>query len=127
MLNNRSPISGTATFEENVLSEEIVIEKYVKAFLDVVILAMLNGEATYGYKIIAVIHKEFGILLSPASLYPLLHRLENNKLIESNLGEGGKTTYCLTPKGKETFNRKFAAYNLSNQIMRSFIKTHARI
>ena len=126
MLNNRSPISGTATFEENVLSEEIVIEKYVKAFLDVVILAMLNGEATYGYKIIAVIHKEFGILLSPASLYPLLHRLENNKLIESTF-DRGKIVYCLTPKGKETFNRKFAAYNLSNQIMRSFIKTHARI
>ena len=126
MLNNRSPISGTATFEENALSEEIVIEKYVKTFLDLMILAMLNGKATYGYKIIAAIHKEFGILLSPASLYPLLHRLENNKLIESNF-DRGKTVYYLTPKGKEAFNRKFTAYNLSNQIMRNFIKTHARI
>jgi DNA-binding PadR family transcriptional regulator len=126
MLNNRSPISGTATFEENVLSEEIVIEKYVKTFLDMVILAMLNGKATYGYKIISGIHTEFGILLSPASLYPLLHLLENNKLIESNF-DRGKTVYCLTPKGKETLGRKFTAYNLSNQIMRNFIKTHAKI
>ena len=126
MLNNRNLILGTAMFEENVLSEKIVIEKYVKTFLDMVILAMLNGKATYGYKIISVIHTEFGILLSPASLYPRLHLLENNKLIESNLG-GGKTVYCLTPKGKEAFNRKFVAYNLSNQIMRNFIKTHARI
>jgi DNA-binding PadR family transcriptional regulator len=126
MLNNRSPISCTATFEENVLSKEIVIEKYVKTFLDMVILAMLNGKATYGYKIISVIHTEFGILLSPASLYPLLHLLENNKLVEPNFYRG-KTVYCLTPKGKETFSKKFAAYNLSNQIMRNFIKTHARI
>ncbi|MCJ7762167.1 PadR family transcriptional regulator, partial [Candidatus Bathyarchaeota archaeon] len=81
---------------------------------------------TYGYKIISVIHTEFGILLSPASLYPLLHLLENNKLVESNF-DRGKTVCCLTPKGKETLGRKFAAYNLSNQIMRNFIKTHARI
>ena len=126
MLNNRRPITRTATFEENVLSEERDIEKYVKAFLDMVILSLLNGKATYGYKIISVIHTEFGILLSPASLYPLLHRLENNKLIESTF-DRGKTVYCLTPKGKETLGRKFTAYNLSNQIMRNFIKTHARI
>ncbi len=126
MLNNRSPISYTATFEGNALSEEIVIEKYVKTFLDMVILAMLNGKATHGYKIISVIHTEFGILLSPASLYPLLHLLENNKLIESNF-DRGKTVYCLTQKGKETFRRKFDAYNVSNQIMRNFIKTHAKI
>ena len=126
MLNNREPIPDTATFKENVLSEEEVREKHVKVFLDMIILVMLNDMATYGYKIISVIHKEFGVLLSPASLYPRLHLLENNKLIESNF-DGGKTEYCMTPKGKETLERKIATYNLYNQIMRNFIKTCAKI
>ena len=89
-------------------------------------MAMLNGKATYGYEVIAVIHTEFGILLSPASLYPLLHLLEQDKLVESNF-DNGKTMYCLTPKGKGTFERKLALYNLSIQTMRNFIRVHGKI
>jgi len=62
---------------------------------------MLNGEPTYGYKIIAAIHKEFGVLLSPGSLYPLLHSLEDSKLIESRFYKG-KIVYQATPKGKRS-------------------------
>jgi DNA-binding PadR family transcriptional regulator len=110
---------------EDVLSEERIIEKQVKTFLDIVILAILNGDSMYGYKIIAAIHREFGILLSPASLYPLLHFLENDKLIESRTHKG-KTVYHVTPKGKEKFEKKFTAYKLSIHIMTNFIKTHGR-
>jgi len=125
VLNSTSLICGTA-FEENILPEEQIIEKHVKTFLDIIILAMLNGKVTYGYKIIAVIHTEFGVLLSPASLYPLLHLLEQNKLVESNFDQG-KTMYCLTPKGKDTFERKLASYNLSIQIMSNFMRVHGKI
>jgi len=110
---------------EDVLSDERIIEKQVKAFLDIVILAILNGNSMYGYKIIAAIHRDFGILLSPASLYPLLHLLENNKLIESR-PDKGKTVYYATPKGKEKFEQKFTAYKLSIHIMTNFIQTHGR-
>ena len=110
---------------ENVMSEDCVIEKQVKTFLDIVVLAILNGNSMYGYKIIAAIHRDFGILLSPASIYPLLHLLENNKLIESR-PDKGKTVYCVTPKGKEKFEKIFAAYNLSIQIITNFIKTREK-
>jgi DNA-binding PadR family transcriptional regulator len=58
----------------------------------------------HGYKILTTIHRELGILLSPASLYPQLHLLEENKLIEPTFGKG-KTIYYLTPKGKAMFKK----------------------
>jgi len=116
-----STIEYDLTFEENLIPEDQTIEKHVKTFLDIVIMSMLNGKSTYGYKIIAIIHKEFGILLSPATLYPLLHTLESEKLIKSN-SDDGKTFYQLTPKGKETFRKKLVAFNLSNNIMCNFMK-----
>ena len=103
--------------------EQRVIEKQVKAFLDILVLAILNGTSMHGYKIVANIHKEFGILLSPASIYPLLHNLENKKLIEAYSNKG-KTVYTVTSNGKEKFEKKFTDYKLSIQIMTNFIKKH---
>ena len=112
--------------EKNALLDERIIERQVKTFLDIVILAMLNGRSMHGYKILATIRRELGILLNPAFLYSQLHLLEENKLIEPTFGKG-KTIYYLTPKGKAIFKKKFNAYNLSFQIMKNFIKTCAEI
>lgn len=106
--------------------EERITERHVKTFLDIMVLAMLNGEPIYGYKIIAAIHKEFGVLLSPGSLYPLLHFLEGNKLIESRLHKG-KILYQATSKGKEKFEKTFAAYKVSIQRISHFVKVHGKI
>jgi DNA-binding PadR family transcriptional regulator len=91
--------------EKNVLLDERIIERQVKTFLDIVILAMLNGRSMHGYKILATIRRELGILLNPAFLYSQLHLLEENKLIEPTFGKG-KTIYYLTPKGKAIFKKK---------------------
>lgn len=106
--------------------EERITEKNVKTFLDIIVLAMINGEHLYGYKIIAAIHKEFGILLSPGSLYPLLHFLEDNKLIKSNFN-GGKIIYQATPKGKIKFANALTAYKVASQKMLKFVKLHGEI
>lgn len=103
-----------------------IMEKNLKAFLDIVILAILREGSTHGYKIIATIHEEFGILLSPGCLYPLLHCLEEEKLIVSTIDKA-KVIYCLTPEGKEKFEKAFIAYNLSMQKMSRFVKTHVEI
>jgi DNA-binding PadR family transcriptional regulator len=108
---------------QNVMDVNKILERHLKTFLDVVILAILNGGSTHGYKIIAAIHTEFGVLLSPGSLYPLLHCLEDDKLIESTLDKG-KVVYRVTPAGKEKFRKAFAAYNFSIQKMSHFVKTH---
>ncbi len=121
MLETTSVIKNKVIIENNLMAEDQTAERNVKTFLDIVIMSLLNGKATYGYKIIAIVHKEFGILLSPATLYPLLHTLEDEQLVESDSADG-KTFYTLTLKGKATFRKKFIAYNLSTQIMCSFVK-----
>ncbi len=121
MLETRNANEFEFSFLDNLMPEDQTIEKHVKTFLDIVILSMLNGRSTYGYKIIAIIHKEFGILLSPATLYPLLHSLENEQLIKS-VSDDGKTFYQLTLKGKEIFRKKIVAFNLSTNILSNFIK-----
>lgn len=108
------------------LFAEQIIEKHVKTFLDIVVLALLNGKPMYGYKIIAAIHKEFGVLLSPGSLYPLLHVLEDRKLIEASFDKG-KIVYRTTFKGKEKFDSVFVAYKASIQRMSNFIKVRGGV
>jgi len=99
--------------------------KYVKTSLDLVILAILNGTPMYGYKIMAFIHKEFGILLSPGSLYPLLHLLEEELLIESR-DEGGKKVYEATNKGRTRFQNAFTMFKTSMNQLENFVKRNGK-
>ena len=107
------------------LLEERIIQRHVKAFLDIVVLAMLNGKPMYGYKLISAVHLEFGVLLSPGSLYPLLHSLEDNKLIKSRFQEG-KIVYEVTSTGKKKFQNVFLAYKTVMRRMENFMKVHGK-
>ena len=104
---------------------EKIAERHVKAFLDLLILGILNGNTMYGYKLIGAIHKEFGVLLSPGSLYPLLHRLEEKKMVSSEF-HGGKINYSVTSVGKRAFQNTFAEYRTAVKQLDSFINTSAR-
>jgi DNA-binding PadR family transcriptional regulator len=99
--------------------------KYVKTSLDLVILAILNGKPMYGYKIMASIHKEFGVLLSPGSLYPLLHLLEEEKLVESR-DEGGKRVYLATDEGRTRFQNAFMVFKTSMIQLENFVKRNGK-
>jgi len=103
---------------------ERITERHVKAFLDLLILGILNGKSMYGYKIIAAVHKEFGVLLSPGSLYPLLHMLEEKKMVSSEF-QGGKIVYSVTSAGRRTFQNTFTQYRAVIHQMDSFIKSGA--
>jgi DNA-binding PadR family transcriptional regulator len=81
-------------------NEENLNDQLIKALLDIIILCILKNEPEYGYKIIADVHKQFGVLLSPGTLYPLLYRMEKDNLIELFMMDG-KKTYRLTKYGEE--------------------------
>jgi DNA-binding PadR family transcriptional regulator len=108
---------------QNVMYENKITERHLKTCLDIAIMAILTGESAHGYEIIATLHKEFGILLSPGSLYPLLHCLEDDKLIESSLDKD-KVVYRVTSAGKEKFGKAVDAYNFSIDKLSHFVKTH---
>jgi DNA-binding PadR family transcriptional regulator len=78
------------------------LEKFVKSFLDLLILALVNDGSRCGYEILALIHERLGVLISPGTLYPLLHMLEERELIESRSCDR-KKNYVLTQKGTELF------------------------
>ena len=99
--------------------------KYVKTSLDLVILAILSGKPMYGYKIMAAIHKEFGVLLSPGSLYPLLHLLEEKKLVESHV-DGGKKVYVATNEGRARFQSAFTMFKTSMNQLENFVKRNGK-
>ena len=77
-----------------------IIERFVKAFLDLLVLNILNNGTQCGYEILARIHKRLGVLISPGTLYPLLHILEERGIIKNRL-ENRRKNYVLTRKGLE--------------------------
>lgn len=71
------------------------------------VLAILSGEAEYGYRIIQRIQDLSGgdIEWTTGALYPFLHGLENEGIIESSWKSGNNAPrrkyYGLTPLGQQ--------------------------
>ncbi len=58
-----------------------VKDHLVKSFLDLIVLSILKREPTHGYGIMEMIYKQYDVLLSPGTLYPLLYSLEREGMI----------------------------------------------
>jgi DNA-binding PadR family transcriptional regulator len=90
--------------EKPILKIEILFEiheRFVKSFLDVIILNHLNSSDRIigGYDILKLVQNKFGLLLSAGSVYSLLYSMERDGLIR---GRGRyKRVYSLTDKGEE--------------------------
>jgi PadR family transcriptional regulator PadR len=106
---------------EKRIYEKKVHEKFVRSFLDIIVMVVLDSTPAHGYEIMAIVHKEFGVLLSPGTLYPLLHSLEDNGLIEASYDDG-KIVYRINSKGKQKFKDTLKAFSLSVEKMSYFIK-----
>jgi len=77
-------------------------ERFVRSFLDWVILSILRRKPCYGYEMITVIDDEFRVYVSPGSLYPILYNLERSGLVTGewdNPDRRSKKIYELTPDG----------------------------
>jgi len=90
-------------------------ERLVKDFLDVWILKKLsNGHPLSGNDIIAFLHYEFGLLISPGTVYSTLYSLERESFVEGASSER-KRFYVLTEKGRAAIE---ATVNDRTQILR---------
>lgn len=67
------------------------VQRFVKDELETIVLALLVREPMCGTDIIKTIHTKFGVLLSPGTIYPLLHDLEKKKLLKCEYGIKTKT------------------------------------
>jgi DNA-binding PadR family transcriptional regulator len=82
-------LSGDS-FDKSKLSYDS-IEKMVKDDLEAIILALLQKKPMCGTDIIGTIHLEFNVLLSPGTIYPLLHSLKEKGLLTTKKHGKAKT------------------------------------
>lgn len=74
-------VLSSESFDELKLGDESV-ERFVKNDLDTIVLALILEKPMCGTDIIKTIHKNFNVLLSPGTIYPLLHSLEKKGLLK---------------------------------------------
>jgi DNA-binding PadR family transcriptional regulator/sulfur relay (sulfurtransferase) DsrF/TusC family protein len=67
------------------------VQRFVKDELESIVLALVLREPMCGTDIIKTIHNKFNVLLSPGTIYPLLHDLEKKGLLKCEYGIKTKT------------------------------------
>lgn len=87
---------------------------WVRAALDLAVLASLTERALHGYAIGQVLAAHGFGLLKGGSLYPVLGRLEEAGDVEAAWVEGqggpGRREYALTARGRERLGRELASW-----------------
>lgn len=79
--------------------------RFVRSFLDIMILHMLEREPLWGYKMMSILKEGYDIKVGPPVIYPLLDSMEGNGLIEGKEvyeGKRRRKLYSATQKGIQT-------------------------
>ena len=101
------------------------IEKMVKDNLESIILAILQKSTMCGTELIGNIHLKFNVLLSPGTIYPLLHSLKQKGLLTVNK-LGKEIVYApvedAKPKIRSIVNEHIQARRLLNHYLQQEIK-----
>lgn len=103
-----------------ILNENKYLRNQLNSCMDIIVLVMLKGNPLHGYKIIAELHKTFGVLFSPGTLYPILYRLKEKKLVELKEYKRRKL-YNLTPKGQREVSNIVKLFKENNEKIYHFI------
>ena len=92
-----------------------MIGEALKGHLDLLLLAVLENGPAHGYAIIERLRERSGgtFDLPEGTIYPALHRLEEDQLLNSEWTEGAgrrKRVYRLTAKGSQELTRRQAEW-----------------
>ena len=99
----------------------------MKGSTSILILSLLYREDMYGYQISSELKKASKNVfeLKEGTLYPMLHGLENEKIIESYWinGENGKRRkyYKITESGKKTLKEKKDEWKIYSDAVNSIV------
>jgi len=91
--------------------------RFVKDFMDLLILELVETQPAWGYKIIKKTQEKYGVKLRHGALYPMLNNLETKGFITSRkeLEKGRiRKIYEITPQGRKIL-----------QICNNFLKEQA--
>lgn len=79
---------------------KFIQQKFIKSFIDILVLSELAKSPLSGYDIILLLYKKFKFVVSPGTVYSLLYSLEREGLIKGKVIRGRKRVYHLTYKGE---------------------------
>ena len=102
-------------------------DKLLEGNLATVLMAILADGASYGYAIVVEAERRTNgrLRIKQNALYPALHRLEADGLIEGEWREVAgrrRRYYRLTPKGKRELERKLARWREFSTTMNAALK-----
>lgn len=89
-------LSAESIGKSNIGNESI--ERFVKNYLDMIVLALILEKPMCGIDVIKEIHRNFNVMLSPGTVYPLLHALEEKGLLECEYNIKKRYTVLRTEK-----------------------------
>ena len=101
--------------------------------VEALLLAILESGPSYGYAIVKELNERAeGILqLGEGTIYPVLHRMEDKKLITAKwrLAENGRQRkyYRLTPKGRKALAASREQWQILSVVMRKVVGSAERL
>lgn len=107
---------------EELDNVDTTIERFVKDYLDIVVLALVSSKPMCGTDILNIVQRNFNILLSPGTIYPLLHRLKQKGLLECECSVK-KKVYRPAKGSEEDIRRILAQHNSANEFLDDFLKS----
>ena len=119
---SRSPTAAPPDRPPESFSPELV-----RGSLDLMVLSVLSGGATYGLAVQQRLRSASGGLVeaNPGTLYPLLHRLEADGLIAAEWStEGGRRRkwYALTVAGHRRLSDRAAQWYAYAELVRGLLE-----
>jgi PadR family transcriptional regulator, regulatory protein PadR len=100
----------------------------VKGSTSLILLQLLNEKDMYGYELVKVLDKrsEHHLQVKEGTLYPALHKLENQEYVKCYWEEQEKGParkyYQITAEGKKLLQEKTNEWNRFVQVMGKVIK-----
>jgi PadR family transcriptional regulator PadR len=79
-----------------------IVQRIFRNFLDIMLLRLVQTEPMWGYKLIQVVERTYGVRLRHGALYPMLNDLEKTGFLRSTEeAKGGRIrkVYTITSKG----------------------------
>jgi len=81
-----------------------LLKRFVRGFLDLVVLSMLTEEPLWGYRMMALLKERYSLKVGPPVIYPLLDRMDNEHLVtsyETKQANRVRKMYEITDMGRQ--------------------------
>jgi PadR family transcriptional regulator, regulatory protein PadR len=115
------------------MAGNLEVQSLDRSLNETLILAILQSEPKHGYQIAVAIEERSGGYFGfrHGTLYPILHHLEKEGLIDGNWDEGGsrrrKKEYRLTAAGRESLRERLASWSELQERLSALVVEGAQV